>query len=85
MNVPNDTRVCANCVHTWVEDAKRMCRAHPPQITFLIMPQARPDIMTGRMANGVSLEGLSGWPIVQATHSCGEFWHRQPGRSGQLS
>jgi len=64
---PSGRPSCAECAHASLQlekgESGRICRRDPPKAQGIAMPQA----------NGIAVQVITLWPIVQPSDWCAEF------------
>lgn len=68
-------RSCRECAYSFMESGDRVCRRHPPQTTFIVVPEQKivPTPQGPRPQQVMAIRNFSGFPIVQHEQWCGEF------------
>lgn len=73
--IPVIARACEACIYSAKEVPDLVCRRHPPQVTFLVVPRMVPTPQGPRQA--MATVPHTAFPIMQRDQWCGEF--RQKG------
>lgn len=73
--IPDDAKIPQEVRET--EKKKGICRAHPPAVTAVVIPQG-PGLFgaAGNQNLSLQVQGITFWPILWEHEGCGEFMPR---------
>ena len=69
--IPVVARACEGCKWSATEQNDLVCRRHPPQVTFMAVPQMVPTPQGPKQA--MMAKAFTGFPVIRRDQWCGEF------------